>query len=123
VLGPRPPPWRKVEFYWIFMIFNDFRAFNRAGKTVTKIGIYSKPPLKIDFYSIFIKIYVVNCSGNSLRPITELSATIFWSLVLYCSLPFFGILAYCYSEFFWLWFCFGCRIVVLLGLSCPETNP
>jgi hypothetical protein len=28
------------------MIFHEFWAFNRAGKTVTKIGIYSKPPPK-----------------------------------------------------------------------------
>jgi hypothetical protein len=45
-LGPDPPPWRKVEIYRFFCFFHDFRAFNRAGKTVTKIGIYSKPPPK-----------------------------------------------------------------------------
>jgi hypothetical protein len=28
------------------MFFHDFWAFNTAGKTVTKIGIYSKPPPK-----------------------------------------------------------------------------
>jgi hypothetical protein len=27
------------------MVFFGFWAFNTAGKTVTKVGIYSKPPL------------------------------------------------------------------------------
>jgi hypothetical protein len=55
VLGPRPPPWRKDEIYRFLCIFHDFGAFNRAGKTVSKIGIYSKPPLKMSFYSVFYK--------------------------------------------------------------------
>jgi hypothetical protein len=38
------------------MIFYDFGAFNRAGKTVSKIGIYALPPLKSEFYSEFIEI-------------------------------------------------------------------
>jgi hypothetical protein len=46
VLGADPPPLAKVEIYRFFMFFYDFRAFNTAGKTVTKIGIYSKPPPK-----------------------------------------------------------------------------
>jgi hypothetical protein len=50
------PPWRKVEIYWILSIFSYFGAFNRAGKTVSKIGIYALPPSKIDFYGQFIKI-------------------------------------------------------------------
>jgi hypothetical protein len=54
VLGPRPPPWRKHEIYWFLMIFHDFGVFNRAGKTVSKIGIYALPPLKSGFYRIFI---------------------------------------------------------------------
>jgi hypothetical protein len=45
-LGPTPPPLAKVQNYRFFMNFYDFWAFNRAGKTVTKIGIYSKPPPK-----------------------------------------------------------------------------
>jgi hypothetical protein len=57
VLGPRPPPWRNYKFYRFLPIFHDFRAFNRAGKSVSKIGIYALPPLKTDFYSTFIKIY------------------------------------------------------------------
>jgi hypothetical protein len=55
VLGPRPPPWRKVDFYRFLPFFHEFWAFNRAGKTVTKIGIYSKPPLKSENYSDFYK--------------------------------------------------------------------
>jgi hypothetical protein len=54
VLGPGPPPWRKHEIYRKLTIFNDFGAFNRAGKTVSKIGIYSKPPPEMTFYRIFI---------------------------------------------------------------------
>jgi hypothetical protein len=42
----RPPPLAKVQIYRFLAIFYDFWAFNRAGKTVTKIGIYSKPPPK-----------------------------------------------------------------------------
>jgi hypothetical protein len=55
VLGPRPPPWRKHKIYRKKVIFNDFGVFNRAGKTVSKIGIYALPPSKSDFYAIFIK--------------------------------------------------------------------
>jgi hypothetical protein len=54
VLGPRPPPWRKYKFYRFFAFFWVLGAFNRAGKTVTKIGIYSKPPPKSEIYSVFI---------------------------------------------------------------------
>jgi hypothetical protein len=54
VLGPGPPPGEKYKFYRFFMIFTVLGAFNRAGKTVTKIGIYSKPPPKSRFYSDFI---------------------------------------------------------------------
>jgi hypothetical protein len=53
VLGPRPPPWRKGEIYRKLSIFWYFRAFNRAGKTVSKIGIYALPPLKSEFYGDF----------------------------------------------------------------------
>jgi putative ubiquitin-RnfH superfamily antitoxin RatB of RatAB toxin-antitoxin module len=53
VLGPRPPPWEKYEIYRFLRIFIDFGVFNRAGKTVTKIGIYSKPPRKVKFMGFF----------------------------------------------------------------------
>jgi hypothetical protein len=39
------------------VIFDDFLekwAFNRAGKTVSKIGIYALPPPKSGFYEHFI---------------------------------------------------------------------
>jgi hypothetical protein len=49
VLGPDPPPGREVEIYAFLSIFHDFRAFNRAGKTVSKIGIYALPPQKREF--------------------------------------------------------------------------
>jgi hypothetical protein len=45
-----------VKIYRKLWFFNDFGAFNRAGKTVTKIGIYSKPPPKRWIYSVFYKI-------------------------------------------------------------------
>jgi hypothetical protein len=54
VLGPGPPPWENDEIYRFFMFFIDFGVFNRAGKSVTKIGIYSKPPPKRSFYRVFI---------------------------------------------------------------------
>jgi hypothetical protein len=56
VLGADPPPPEKVKIYRFFMFFHDFWAFNTAGKTVTKIGIYALPPPKsgpkCDFLSI-----------------------------------------------------------------------
>jgi hypothetical protein len=57
-LGPDPPPWEKYKIYRKLPIFTVLGAFNRAGKSVTKIGIYSKPPPKSDIYSDF----------NNLRP-------------------------------------------------------
>jgi hypothetical protein len=48
------PPWEIHKIYRFFSIFDDFGAFNRAGKTVIKIGIYALPPLKRYFYAIFI---------------------------------------------------------------------
>jgi hypothetical protein len=56
VLGADPPPWRKVNFYRFFMIFAKNRAFNAAGKTVTKIGIYALPPPKSGPKSEFLSI-------------------------------------------------------------------
>jgi hypothetical protein len=56
VLGPGPPPWEKVKIYRFLTNFIDFGVFNRAGKTVTKIGIYSKPPLKSENYGFFINL-------------------------------------------------------------------
>jgi hypothetical protein len=57
VLGPGPPPWDFIEIYRKIVFFHDFGAFNRAGKTVSKIGIYALPPLKTEFYRQFIAIY------------------------------------------------------------------
>jgi hypothetical protein len=54
VLGPRPPPWEIYKIYRFFAFFTVLGAFNRAGKSVTKIGIYSKPPPKSEFYRFFI---------------------------------------------------------------------
>jgi hypothetical protein len=54
VLGPGPPPWEKVKIYRFLLIFMDFGAFNRAGKSVSKIGIYALPPLKSEIYVPFI---------------------------------------------------------------------
>jgi hypothetical protein len=56
VLGPGPPPWREVDIYRFFPVFWVLGAFNRAGKSVSKIGIYALPPLKSDFYAILLKL-------------------------------------------------------------------
>jgi hypothetical protein len=53
----RTPPWEFGEIYRKNPIFHDFGAFNRAGKSVTKIGIYALPPLKTEFYRQFMRIY------------------------------------------------------------------
>jgi hypothetical protein len=55
VLGPGPPPWEIHKFYRFFTIFHVFGAFNRAGKSVSKIGIYALPPLKREIYTHFIE--------------------------------------------------------------------
>jgi hypothetical protein len=49
----RTPPWKFDEIYRFFMFFIDFGVFNRAGKTVSKIGIYALPPQKSEFYRYF----------------------------------------------------------------------
>jgi hypothetical protein len=36
------------------MIFTEKWAFNRAGKTVSKIGIYALPPPKSEFYAFLL---------------------------------------------------------------------
>jgi hypothetical protein len=56
VLGAHPPPLARGQIYRFFMIFTENRAFNTAGKTVTKIGIYSKPPPKSGPKSEFLSI-------------------------------------------------------------------
>jgi hypothetical protein len=43
-LGPDPPLGFSIKSIK-FMAFLRFWAFNRAGKTVTKVGIYALPPL------------------------------------------------------------------------------
>jgi hypothetical protein len=52
-LGPDPPLEISIKFMKI-IDFLRFWAFNRAGKTVTKVGIYSLPPLgsaqKVEFF-------------------------------------------------------------------------
>jgi hypothetical protein len=45
VLGPGPPPCEFDEIYRFLPFFIDLGAFNRAGKNVTKVGIYALPPL------------------------------------------------------------------------------
>jgi hypothetical protein len=56
VLGADPPPPEKVKIYRFLCFFHDFWVFNTAGKTVTKIGIYSKPPPKSGPKSDFLSI-------------------------------------------------------------------
>jgi hypothetical protein len=51
----RTPPWEIVEIYRFLTNFIDFGVFNRAGKTVSKIGIYALPPSKREIYGDFIK--------------------------------------------------------------------
>jgi hypothetical protein len=52
-LGPDPPLRNTINFI-DFMVFFGFWAFNTAGKTVTKVGIYALPPLggpqKVTFF-------------------------------------------------------------------------
>jgi hypothetical protein len=77
--APTPPPWRKVKIYRFLTIFCVFGAFNRAGKSVSKIGIYALPPLKSDFYSILLKIgskFIANffASVSSFHTYTKISA-------------------------------------------------
>jgi hypothetical protein len=59
VLGPRPPPWEKVKIYRKLWFFIDFGVFNRAGKTVSKIGIYALPPLKREKNGFLLKFIII----------------------------------------------------------------
>jgi hypothetical protein len=83
VLGPGPPPGENDEIYRKLCFFNDFGVFNRAGKTVSKIGIYALPPLKSDFYGIFIYW------GVTFRVFSISCLSCMWRIVF--SSPFFGI--------------------------------
>jgi hypothetical protein len=96
VLGPRPPPWRKHDFYRFLVKFHDFGAFNRAGKTVSKIGIYSKPPPKKRIYSIFISW------GSTFRFLQHFLVNFFASGIVFYS-PSFGISIVLALEFFCFW--------------------
>jgi hypothetical protein len=91
VLGPGPPPWENDENYRFLLFFIDFGAFNRAGKSVTKIGIYSKPPPKSEIYSAFINSRPNLSIFNNSLPITELFALYFGPWYCIFTLPFFGI--------------------------------
>jgi hypothetical protein len=74
------------------MNFHDFGVFNRAGKTVSKIGIYSKPPPKTSFYSIFNKF------ATQFRPVTIFSKILYYADGFYeFTTPAFGIVG---SSFF-----------------------
>jgi hypothetical protein len=53
VLGPGPPPWENHKIYRNLPFFIDFGVFNRAGKSVSKIGIYALPPWKVNFMAFF----------------------------------------------------------------------
>jgi hypothetical protein len=55
-LGPDPPLRFSIKFIEI-MGFLRFWAFNTAGKTVTKVGIYSQPPLESVQKVTFIEKY------------------------------------------------------------------
>jgi hypothetical protein len=50
------PPWRNHKIYRFLSIFRDFGVFNRAGKSVSKIGIYALPPSKSEIYGDLLKI-------------------------------------------------------------------
>jgi hypothetical protein len=47
-------PWDFHKIDRFLSIFTEFGVFNRAGKTVSKIGIYALPPLKREIYSTLI---------------------------------------------------------------------
>jgi hypothetical protein len=110
VLGPGPPPWEFIEIYRKNTIFHDFRAFNRAGKTVTKIGIYSKPPPKWSFYCDFIisrPIFTAIAQFITTTPL-EVYADLcpFGANRLWKTQQFFCFLGLvCWTfTWFWLWF-------------------
>jgi hypothetical protein len=48
-----PPPGEFIDFYRNLSKIMVLGAFNRAGKSVSKIGIYALPPSKSDFYAVF----------------------------------------------------------------------
>jgi hypothetical protein len=56
--GP-PPPLARGQIYRNLLIFTENRAFNAAGKTVTKIGIYALPPPKSGPKSEILAIFPI----------------------------------------------------------------
>jgi hypothetical protein len=93
VLGPGPPPGISIEIYRFLALFTILGAFNRAGKTVSKIGIYSKPPLKSDFYEVFYKF------ATQFRPVTIFLKYFYYQLVYKFTTHGFGIMLS--SSIFW----------------------
>jgi hypothetical protein len=113
VLGPGPPPWEKHKIYRKITFFWVLGAFNRAGKTVSKIGIYALPPQKWSFYWIFInsRPNFGNCIPFYIWSLAYfLYSSIFWSRVLFLLWEkpnsfsviwiVFGLLLVCWSSWF-----------------------
>jgi hypothetical protein len=75
-LGPTPPPLAKVQNYRFFMFFYDFWAFNRAGKSVTKIGIYALPPLKSGRKCHFLAILSIFTNFSIIYHFMNISSSI-----------------------------------------------
>jgi hypothetical protein len=70
-LGPDPPLGFSIKFIKI-MVFFGFWAFNTAGKSVTKVGIYALPPLggpqKVTIFEKYRFLMIsTHGSGNNLR--------------------------------------------------------
>jgi hypothetical protein len=66
-LGPDPPLGFSIKFMK-FMGFFGFWAFNTAGKTVTKVGIYALPPLgrcqKVEIFDNYGFLTIYNDGFN-----------------------------------------------------------
>jgi hypothetical protein len=125
VLGPRPPPWDFHKIYRFLSIFTEFGVFNRAGKTVSKIGIYALPPPKCEFYSVFIEIYHYSWLRQFIATHYSIVCYLFWSWYCLLLFPFLVLSRIGYSEFFWCFvkafMCWGLLFLVHMNSYTKQT--
>jgi hypothetical protein len=82
-LGPDPPPGKSMKFIDFYRILPFLGPSIEPEKPSVKSASTPYPPKNDHFIAFLLKIYRVNGFG--------IIFNIFWSLVLYVTLPFFGM--------------------------------
>jgi hypothetical protein len=99
----------------ILLVFYHFGAFNRAGKTVSKIGIYALPPLKSEIYRflmklgrefihlyLFFKIFIMPLGFKNVYHAIELFTSVLLVLELFWLMCSFSVLLLDSSSAVWV---------------------